>query len=72
MTTKLITTNNTRTAAVNQSVPWLPIDSNTPMGVKLLLINRYYGTAMIGSLNRANLKDFTHFQGLPKWVDQES
>lgn len=68
-TTKLITINNAKTAAVNQSLPWLPIDSNTPLGVKLLLINRYHGTGTTGVLSRANIKDFTHWQGWPKFVE---
>jgi hypothetical protein len=67
MTTKLITINNTRTAAVNQSLPWLPINQHTPVGVKLLLINRRLGVATIGNYQRGN--DWTHWQGMPKFME---
>ena len=67
MTTKLITINNSRTTAVNQSLPWLPISSSTPTGVKLLLINRRLGVATIGIYQRGN--DWTHWQGMPKFID---
>lgn len=65
--TKLITINNSRTAAVNQSIRWLPIDANTPTGVKVLLINRHLGVATIGIYHRGN--DWTHWQGLPKFFN---
>lgn len=64
---KLITINNSRTAAVNQSMIWLPINDATPVGVKLLLINRRLGVATIGIYHRGN--DWTHWQGLPKFLD---
>lgn len=67
MNSKLITINTARTTAVNQSLPWLPISSTTPTGVKLLLINRRLGVATIGIYQRGN--DWTHWQGMPKFVE---
>ncbi len=67
MTSKLISINHSKTAAVNQSLPWIPIDDKTPVGVKLQLINRAYGSATIGIYRRGD--DWTHWQGLPKFMD---
>jgi len=67
MTTKLITINNAHTVAVNQALPWLPVGKNTPVGVKLQLINRRNGVATYGIYHKGS--DWTHWQGLPKFVD---
>jgi len=67
MTSKLIKINNSRTAAVNQSVYWIPVDANTPVGVKLQLINRAHGVSTTGSYYMGS--DWTHWQGLPKFMD---
>jgi len=58
-----------RSAAVDVSYPWLPINENTPRGVKLQLINRQAGVAQYG---RLGAKDtfFTHWAPLPKFMDE--
>lgn len=48
MSSKLVTINASRTAAVNQGFYWIPVDENTPTGVKLQLINRKLGVATFG------------------------
>jgi hypothetical protein len=58
--------NNARTAAVATDVFWKPIDEHTPTGVRMLLINKRYGTATIGQ----KTSEFTHWAPLPKWADK--
>jgi len=55
---------SSNTAAVDQYYHWLPIDSNTPRGCKLQLINKEAGVAMYGRLTSTNTF-FTHWQTLP-------
>ena len=43
----MIKVNSTRTAVVDQTRYWLPVNSDTPRGVKMLLLTRY-GVAHIG------------------------
>lgn len=52
---------------MNQTIYWIPIDKNTPVGVKLQLINRRMGVATIGQYYPGN--DWTHWQGMPKFMD---
>jgi hypothetical protein len=61
MTTKLT---SDRAAAVDTAYHWQRIDSHTPLGAKLLLINKHAGTCTIGALGG---KDswFTHWAPLP-------
>lgn len=68
MTPKLIKLNSAKTAAVNRAVPWIPIDENTPRGVKLLLINKRYGVAVLGPLSKEHT--FTHWQALPYFSEE--
>lgn len=63
MTHKL---NSDRTAAVSLEAEWLPIDSITPRGVKLLLISQKYGITSVG-LHMSSDKYFTHWHPLPKF-----
>jgi len=70
MTSKLIKINNSKTAAVNQSVYWIPVDANTPKGVRILLINSKNGVATIGRICIGD--DWTHWQGLPKFMDGDT
>lgn len=65
MTTQLSTD---RTTAVDRSYKWLPIDSNTPRGVKLQLINKTAGVAQYGRLGTAETF-FTHWAPLPTFED---
>lgn len=59
---------NDRSAAVDHSYPWLPINEHTPRGVKLQLINKQSGVAHYGRLG--SREDFyTHWAPLPKFID---
>lgn len=51
-------------AAVCTDYHWLPIDANTPRGVKLQLINKRYGVATYGQIFSDNCF-WTHFCPLP-------
>lgn len=51
-------------AAIDRSYNWLPIDANTPRGVKLQLINKRYGVATYGQIFSDNCF-WTHFCPLP-------
>lgn len=68
MTTK--TTHN-HTALVDVTHHWKPIDKANPppSGVKLLLIERYLGVAVIGNY-RAD-STWTHYAGLPTFERDE-
>ena len=51
-------------AAIDRSYNWLPIDANTPRGVKLQLINKRYGVATYGQIFSDNCF-WTHYAPLP-------
>jgi hypothetical protein len=53
----MIKVNNTRTAAVDQTRYWLPVNSDTPIGVKMLLLS-VYGTATCSGLFNGHGKHF--------------
>ena len=59
----MIKVNNTRTAAVDQTRYWLPVNSDTPKGVKMLLLTRY-GVAHIGHYD--GQQDVVAWAALPK------
>ncbi len=59
----MIKVNNTRTAAVDQTRYWLPVNSDTPKGVKMLLLTRY-GVAHIG--HYTGQPDIVAWAALPK------
>ena len=59
----MIKVNNTRTAAVDQTRYWLPVNSDTPRGVKMLLLTRY-GVAHIG--HYTGQYDIVGWAALPK------
>ena len=56
--------NSSATAAVDREYHWLPVDADTPRGVKLQLIRRQDGVAHCGQLF-ANNKHWTHWAPLP-------
>lgn len=56
--------NSNRTAAIDRTYPWLPIDKDAPRGVKLQLINRDAGVATYGSLD-TDPGFWTHWAPLP-------
>jgi hypothetical protein len=63
-----IKTTSDGAAAVDTEVRWIPIAERTPpSGVKLLLINRKYGVALISVYRKADA--WTHWAGLPKFYD---
>lgn len=51
-------------AAVTSDVHWIPIDSSTPRGVKLLLVSDVYGVAHI-TIYTPTEKHYTHWHPLP-------
>lgn len=52
------------TVLVDTTTVWIPIDENTPRGVKLQLISRASGVAQYGQLSRGD-NFFTHWFPLP-------
>lgn len=57
-------TNHDKTASIDRGYHWRPIDSNTPRGVKMQLINKFSGVAVYGTLG-ADVPWFTHWAPLP-------
>lgn len=51
-------------AVVAPEFHWIPIDSKTPRGVKMMLISEAAGVAQIG-LHLASGTHFTHWHPLP-------
>lgn len=58
--------NTDKTAAVSTDNFWIPIDKDTPVGVKMLLSNERFGVATIGAY-AGGRHDFTHWYPLPKF-----
>lgn len=57
---------NDKKAAVNHDVFWIPVtEVQPPRGVKVLLINEKYGTAVMGPYTPG--QGWTHWQALPKF-----
>ena len=53
-----------KAAAVNMTLPWLPVSRYPPpRGVKLLLIDKNYGVAILGVYQPD--QNWTHWQALP-------
>jgi len=65
MTHKINTAN---TACVTQLVQWLPIDANTPRGVKLQLISRQSGIAWYGIHKAGGDNYASHWAPLPTFA----
>jgi hypothetical protein len=65
----MIKVNNTRTAAVDQTRYWLPVNSDTPRGVKMLLLS-LYGTAVCSGASNLVSEYFAGWYPLDKldWV----
>lgn len=61
------TLNTDKTAAVAQDYFWLPIDKDTPRGVKVLLLGRG-GVAALGHYHykAGDTQFWTHWAPLPK------
>lgn len=60
--------NSDRTVAVSTDTFWKPIDENTPIGVKMQLINKLYGVAIMGTYGGPSDHSFTHWHPLPKFL----
>lgn len=60
-----VSLDDSRCVVVDHSYRWIPIDHNTPRGVKIQLINRHYGVANYGVLNNATEAFYTHWAPLP-------
>jgi hypothetical protein len=63
--------NHDRTVAVDPLRFWQPITAQTPLGVKMQLINRRSGVAVYGTLAAGNTW-FTHWAPLPKFAPEDS
>jgi hypothetical protein len=68
MTTR---TTSDKLALVDVFHHWTPIDSKSPppSGVKLLLIDKRLGVAVIGNYNKNS--SWTHYAGLPTFLRDE-
>ena len=64
--------NTDKTAAVSNSVYWLPIDDDTPRNVKILAINSSYGVAQITMLSPSNLFFYDSWHPMPQFKKDES
>lgn len=62
--------NSDRTAAVDRNTKWIPIDENTPRGVKLQLISKKNGVALYATYSPSNTF-FTHYYPLPTFDKEE-
>jgi hypothetical protein len=60
--------NSDRTAAVSTESFWMPIDENTPIGVKIQLINKRFGVAVMSTYCGPSDTSFTHWHPLPKFL----
>ena len=57
-------------ALITTNCKWIPIDENTPRGVKMMLINKKYGVAQVSVY--LNTDDyFTHWFPLPTFEKDE-
>ena len=57
--------NTEKNVAVAEGYYWLPIDENTPRGVKVQLLNTG-GVAVYGIYTEAHKGAFTHWAPLPR------
>lgn len=58
------TPDSTRTAVVDRTYHWRPIDASTPRGTKLQLIHKPSGVACYGRLG-SKVDHWTHWAPLP-------
>ena len=59
--------NSDKTAAVSTDVFWMPIDANTPIGVRMQIIDREQNIAYTRVHHKGD--GFTHWFPVPKWRD---
>jgi len=59
--------NTDKTVAVSTAYFWQPINSQTPRGVKMLLISKPAGVAVITTYDERS-RHWTHWAPLPKWA----
>lgn len=64
----IMSTNTAGTVAIDRKYHWIPIDANTPRGVKLQLINRRDNVATYGVVYTNNVH-WTHWAPLPTFAD---
>lgn len=60
--------NTDKTVAVATNTFWQRIDKDTPVGVKMLLIDRYLGVAVVSTFIGSN-GQWTHWHPLPKFEE---
>jgi hypothetical protein len=58
--------NTAKTAVVTPNVTWTRIDANTPLGVKMLLINEFANSTSVGVITGRDTW-WTHWAPLPVW-----
>lgn len=63
--------NTERSVAINRDTKWIPIDKNTPRGVKLQLISKPAGVAQYGTL-MAGDTFYTHWFPVPTFDKDET
>ena len=63
--------NNAGTVAVDREYNWIPIDENTPRGVKLQLIDIHAGVAVYGTLPTSGFH-WSHYCPLPTFEKPDS
>lgn len=61
--------NTDKTAAVATDTFWQPITKDTPTGVKMLLINKHFGVAIVSTYIGQHLQ-WTHWAPLPKFKEE--
>lgn len=62
--------NSDETTAITADVKWLPITQETPIGVKMLLINKADGVAHVSVLRTQD--KWTHWCPLPTFLKTAS
>ena len=61
--------NHDKTAAVATDYEWLPIDANTPRGVKLQLLTNPGGVAIYGELHEKTVGNYLAWAPCPRKPD---
>lgn len=56
---------SSQTVLVDRNNFYIPIDKNTPRGVKCILIRKESGVGVIGELNKTNDSFFDHYSPMP-------
>lgn len=63
-----MTLNTEKTVAIDREYHWIPIDNDTPRGVKLQLINKRDNVAVYGVVHSTGTH-WTHWAPVPTFAD---